>query len=331
MKTPQGRLARRRRAFTLIELLTTIAVIGLLVAMILPAVQMARESARRSQCSSNLRQIGLALNSYASSFGSFPDASNGLGYSPHSMLLPDLDEEILYNAINFSITAWDVSQTSANDTVTRVTLRAFLCPSDGSSRRAGVGWSSYPANRGVNYRPGNPIHGYGVLAPNGAFNIPRSSGSTSLASFTDGLSDTAAVSEWVLGLNYLENRDPKATVYETPIYLNGTNEFDLFAQDCHDLDPATARVNDPSKGMYWHQGDYLHTNYNHTLGPNDHSCMPGGWVQFGAFSASSRHPGGVNLLFGDGHVRFVSGSVSVPLWRAVGTKNGGEVVDEGGL
>ncbi len=325
MKSPLGRLARSRRAFTLIEVLTTIAVIGLLIALVLPAVQMARESARRSQCSSNLRQIGLALNSYASSFGSFPDASNGHGYSPHSMLLPYLDESVLYNAINFSESAYDGLPTSANYTVMCVTLSGFLCPSDGSSRRAGVGWSSYPVNRGVNYRPGT--------TENGAFTVPISSGSPSpsLASFTDGLSDTAAASEWVLGTVLLTDRDPKATIYETPTNLTRIFEFDLRAQECHDLDPATAKVNDPDKGIYWHQGGYLHTNYNHALGPNDHSCSPLGWVQFGAFSASSRHPGGVNLLFGDGHVRFVSERVNIPLWRAVGTRNGGEVVDEGGL
>lgn len=321
MKSPLGRLARRGRAFTLIELLTTITVVGLLVALVLPAVQMARESARRSRCSANLRQIGLALNNYASTFGSFPDGSNGRGYSPHSLILPYLDEPVLYNAINFSVRASDFSPTSANNTAIRVSLSVFLCPSDGSSMRGGAGWSSYPANRGVNYRSGN--------SENGAFII--SSGSPSLASFTDGLSDTAAVSEWVLG-RFLPDRDPKGPVYETPANLTGTNEFELFARNCHDLDPATARVDFSDKGVYWHKGDYLHTNYNHALGPNDHSCMTGtGWVQNGAFSASSRHPGGVHLLFGDGHVRFVSETVNIPLWRAVATRNGGEVVDEGGL
>ncbi len=314
----------RRRAFTLIELLATIAIIGLLVALVLPAVQMARESARRTQCSTNLRQIGLALNNYAASFGSLPNGSNGGAYSPHSMLLPYLDEPAVFNSINFAVLAFDVSPTSANLTAMRTSPGGFLCPSDSAATRDGVGWSSYPANRGVNLRIGN--------SDNGAFSLPTSAASSSLASFTDGLSTTGAVSEWVLGSFSLRDRDPNGPVYETATLYIGKNEFDQFAQQCHNLDPRTARVDVPDKGVYWHQGGYIHTNYNHTLGPNDHSCMTGGgWVQSGVFSASSRHPGGVNLLFADGHVRHVSEHVNLQLWRAIGTRNGGEIVDDGEL
>ncbi len=323
VESPPARLACHRWAFTLIELLTTIAIIGFLVALVLPAVQMARESARHSQCSTNLRQIGLALNNYVSSFGSLPNASNGLAYSPHSMLLPYLDDPVLFNAINFSVIAFDVSPTSANHTAMRIRPAGFLCPSDSSSTTEGVGWSSYPANRGVNYRIGS--------SDNGAFSLPMPSASLSLGSFTDGMSTTAAVSEWVVGL-YLTQRDPKGPVYETQTQLIAKNEFDQFAQECHNLNTRTARIDVPDKGIYWHQGGYLHTNYNHTLGPNDHSCMTGGgWVQYGAFSTSSRHPGGVNLLYTDGHVRYSSAHVHIQLWRAIGTRNGGEIVDEGTL
>ena len=272
--SPPARLACYRRAFTLIELLATIAIIGFLVAIVLPAVQMARESARRSQCSNNLRQIGLALNNYVTSFGSLPNASNGRAYSPHTMLLPFLDEGVLFNTINFDVIAFDVSAASANHSAIAVNLGGFLCPSDSFSRTAGISWSNYAANRGVNYRTGN--------SDNGAFRLARAAAPLSFGGFTDGLSTTTAASEWVTGL-YLGSKDPKGPVYETPTQLTAKNEFDQFAQACHELDPLTARIDIPDKGIYWHQGGYLHTNYNHTLGPNDHSCMTGGgWVQYGA-------------------------------------------------
>ena len=196
------------RAFTLIELLTTIGVIGLLIALIMPAVQMARESARRMQCTNNLRQIGLGLGNYLSSFGSLPGAINGFGYSPHSAMLPHLDQRPLYNALNFTIPAFDTSPSSANLTAIQTTVTIFLCPSDQSSSREGrAGWSNYAANRGVDRRNGD--------RDNGAFTVWQSSSSTSLASFIDGMSTTASLSEWVLGPFYWPQRDPRGTVYAT--------------------------------------------------------------------------------------------------------------------
>lgn len=310
------------RAFTLIELLTTIGVIGLLIALIMPAVQMARESARRMQCTNNLRQIGLGLGNYLSSFGSLPGAINGFGYSPHSAMLPHLDQRPLYNALNFTIPAFDTSPSSANLTAIQTTVTIFLCPSDQSSSREGrAGWSNYAANRGVDRRNGD--------RDNGAFTVWQSSSSTSLASFIDGMSTTASLSEWVLGPFYWPQRDPRGTVYATPDQLLSTTQFDQFAQECHGLDPGSAVVDVDDKGIYWHQGDYMHTNYNHILSPNDHSCMTGGWVQYGAYSASSRHPGGLNVLYADGHVRFATENVNIDTWRAIGTRNGREVVSDG--
>lgn len=312
---------RARRAFTLIELLVTIGITGVLIGLTLSAVQAARESARRAQCAGNLRQIGLALASYASSFGSFPAGINGLAYSPHSLILPHLDQRPLYDSLNFSISAFDTAPWSANSTAIQTPLAVFLCPTDRSASRVGnAGWSSYAANRGVNRRTGD--------SDNGAFPVTEGPSQLSMASFSDGLSMTAALSEWVLG-PLTENRDPKGTIYETPTQLISVNDFDRFAQECHGLDPTTAHPDFYDKGLYWHRGDYVYTNYNHILKPNDHSCMTGGgWVQYGAFSASSRHPGGINLLYADGHVRFTSESISLDIWRAIGTRNGGEVIGD---
>lgn len=305
------------RGFTLVELLTTIGVIALLIALVMPAVQMARESARRLRCANNLRQLGMALNSYAADYGWLPGGGVGAGYSPHSVILPYLDERPIYNALNFSVSALDTGPSSANQTAIHTTLACLLCPSDQPAPSVGVtGWSSYAANRGVNRRAGN--------RENGAFIVlPTTPSATSLASFVDGTSTTASVSEWVLGP--AELRDSRGTIYATDL-LVWPSQFDQFAQQCHGLDLGTASVGDNFKGIYWHRGGYLHTNYNHILGPNDHSCLPGGWVQDGAYSASSRHPGGVNSLYADGHVGFATDGVDIATWRAIGTRNGGEVV-----
>ena len=309
---------RVRDAFTLIELITTISIIGLLIALLIPAVQMARESARCTQCAGNLRQLGLALGSYASTFGSFPGGINGLGYSPHSMILPDLDERPLYNSMNFSAHAFDPSPASPNATALRTTVAVFLCPTDRSlSANGAAAWTNYAANRGVNRRTGD--------TDNGAFTVSPAS----LASFVDGTSSTAVMSEWVLGPLYWPASDPKGTVYATPSQLFSAAEFDLFAQECHSLDPRHAQVDVDDKGMYWHRGDYMHTNYNHILGPNDRSCMTGGWVQFGAYSASSWHSGVVNLLYADGHLQSSTENVNINTWRAIGTRNGREIISDG--
>lgn len=187
-----------------------------------------------------------------------------------------------------------------------------------------MSWSNYAGNHGVNRRTDN--------IQNGAFTSSFPSSWTTLASFTDGMSTTVAMSEWVIGPFDLLARDAKGDVFETPTMLIRESEFNLFAEACHSLDPLTAKIDVPSKGIYWHQGGYLHTNYNHVLGPNDHSCMTGGgWVQWGAFPASSRHPGTVNVLYADGHLSTSSEHVNIELWRAIGTRNGGEVVDQSGL
>lgn len=318
----RGDPVSRRGGFTLIELLTTIGIVAFLAALIVPAVQMARESARRTQCATHLHQIGLALASYASGCGSFPGATNGLGYSAHSLLLPYLDQRTLFNGLNFSVHAMEFGPGSVNQTAALTSLAIFLCPTDPPP--GAVTWSSnYPVSRGVWRRNSTTVE-------NGAFSTPRAPWAT-LPSFTDGMSTTAAVSEWVVGPLFLEARDPKGTVYQTPDFLVQPNQFDQFARECHNLDPATAKIGDLSKGLRWFLGDYSSTNYNHILGPNDHSCTPEVWAQYGAFPASSRHPGGVNLLFADGHVTFASQGTSIGVWRAIGTRNGAEVEGQGGL
>src|SRR3954453_11660663 len=124
-----------RPGFTLIELLVVIAIIGVLIALLLPAVQAAREAARRSQCTNNLKQLGLGLHNYHQGVGSFPMGSsraNGAtwnNWSAQGLMLPYMEQQAIYNAINFN---WEVTQ-SVNTTAAYTTISSFLCPSDGNA------------------------------------------------------------------------------------------------------------------------------------------------------------------------------------------------------
>lgn len=303
----------RRRAFTIVEILVVIAVIGLLTALLIPAVQVAREAARRNQCSNNLHQLGIALHSYGGNFGAFPPGLGSRGFSVHVEILPYLELTNLYNAINVNMSGMAVP--FENRTAVSSSVAVFHCPSDDAPVPPGTGRTSYAGNRGV----GVQKFGY-----NGAFAINES---VSLMSFTDGLSNTAAMAEW-LSSGPLEGvRDPRRTVFRTQRALLAPNEFDAFAAACRGLDPLTAPLGAPAvKGTNWLVGEFAHTLYNHTLNPSDHSCTNDSAFQQGAWTAGSGHPGGVNLLFADGHIRFVRDATSLEVWRSLGSRNGGEIL-----
>ena len=200
--TPLRAGARRRpAAFTLIEALVVVTVIGVLVALLLPAVQVAREASRRSQCMNNLKQLGIALSSYESAHRVFPQGVNGLGYSPHSMLLPFIDQKPLFNAINFE-TAGDllgVFGDGSNTTALEITVPVFLCPSDVLD--AGMeGRTDYAGNGGV----GSTWKGFNGLFVDNSGSDHRSIG---LSSVTDGATQTAAMSEWIIGAMGTQIRD----------------------------------------------------------------------------------------------------------------------------
>lgn len=302
-----------RAGFTLIELLVVISVLGLLVALILPAVQSSREAARRAHCSNNLRQFGLALHAYASSMGTFPQGNNGAAYSLHVMILPRLEMGALYDAINFGVGPFEGPPGSPNDTAMGRSVHLFLCPSD-RTISGPVGWTSYAGNNGINF----PGHVRG-----GLFHGPSP---VSLQSISDGLSSTSALSEWVLSPSEYLGVDPKGTIFSTVGSYGNAGEFDSFIDECRSLDPAVAGVNDNDKGRNWLHGEFGHTLYNHANSINNRSCLSQGAVQIGAYTAGSRHPGGAHSLMADGHVRFLRETLSLQVWRAFGSRNGGESI-----
>ncbi len=145
-----------------------------------------------------------------------------------------------------------------------------------------------------------------------------------MAAIADGASNTAAMSEWLLGSCDIRVRDPKRSVYKTNHRLIKPEEFDSFAGACHDVNIATAATNKPYRGFNWLFGEFNYTLYNHTLSINDHSCTNGSRYQEGAWTVTSAHVGGANVVFADGHAKFVRDTIALPVWRALGSRDGRE-------
>jgi hypothetical protein len=264
-----------------------------------------------------LRQIGIGLSHYATDHGHFPPAQGFGGYSFLTKVLPYIDQRPLYDALNFNLVARDFPD--ANSTVQAAGDRLFLCPSDPASRGRTDdegGATNYAGSRGV---------GVQKFGENGLFAFPPLD-TVALASVTDGLSETAAVSEWLVSGDDPMTPDPARAIFQTPQRLDGADQFNQFIELCKNLDPIMTKVIGRQKGINWTHGEFGFTLYNHTLPPNGHTCLNGSGYQIGAWTAGSLHPGGAHSLAADGSVRFVRQSVRLPVWHAFGSRNGNEAV-----
>ena len=320
-----------RSAFTLIELLVVIAIIAVLIALLLPAVQSAREAARRAQCVNNLKQIGLAMANYESSLSCLPMSmgldSPGFGYpepasySGLSMLLPFMEQTVVFSSLNYSIVRLD----PGNNTAMATAVSSFLCPSDPQQQMLPVGQA------GENYRPnsGNNIDyvwgwsdpwGFNTSLP--PFNGPCYPGSkTRMAEITDGTSNTAGWSE--MGLGDMSNAiaTEKTDQFWTQTYPSLPN--DAISQCQSFLVSNLSYQGLSTSGVPWIEGS-TSAMYNNVNVPDKRSCIfPPGRIMN---TANSYHPGGVNVAFCDGSVRFIKDSVALATWRALGSRNGGEVI-----
>lgn len=309
----------RCRGVTLVETIVVLAILGILLAITLTAVQSAREAARRGGCAQNLSQFGTALGGYVSTKGSFPKNAYGASYSFLIEILPHLDQQPMFNSLNFWVDACDSRLSPPNDRVRKTSLPLMACPSDRAPIVGGAGWTSYAGNRG------RGVQKYGY---DGVFVLQTAD--SGMGIFTDGASQTAAMAEWSLGPLDSRAHDRQRTVFETPIPLTKKGEFERFREVCHDLDIARASPSVRIKGLDWTIAEFGNTLYNHTLPPNDLSCLNKTAVQSGAWTAGSQHPGGgANVLFVDGHVQWLRQGVAPAVWQALGSRNGGEIVGEG--
>ena len=332
----------RHRGFTLIELLVVIAIIAVLIALLLPAVQQAREAARRTQCKNHLKQLGLALHNYASDTGVLPPSAavslsvsatgNNGSWSIHGRLLPFLDQANVYNGVDLSI-AWD-NQLS----ISGKKVPIFSCPSDPKSdtvRDPGGGKAKlYPTTYGFNFGtwfvfdPTNGRGGDGAFYPNS--NI-------TLGAFLDGTSNTMLASEVKAWTPYHRNVPPGSTA--VPGSASVVSGY------------MTASGGDAKDTGHteWPDGRIHHAGFTTALNPNTRvSCVISGktypecdynsWQEgkngsagsptYAAITARSFHTGVVQAAMMDGSVKSISENIDIIVWRALGTRAGGEVVGE---
>ena len=318
-------IARIRKGFTLVELLVVIAIIGILVGLLLPAVQAAREAARRMQCGNNLKQFGLAFHNYESANKRLPAGrAPGSSMSAHAALLPYMELNTVYALIDFNVASTHVNNTAA----LAVNIPTFLCPSDPVSNIPIFGWAgtNYRTNQGsgiANSIPstvaGDP--NFGFPAPNGPM-IPNTF--LPMGSITDGLSNTAAFSEHGKG----DFSNAVSSITDT--FRPGTfpANADEAIRDCAAVNISNlAQQGNSNVGGPWLTGGHSATNYFHATPPQSRSCMfP---PQRIATTAKSYHTGGVQVARCDGSVTFIANAIELAAWRAFGSRNEGETIGNG--
>lgn len=324
MATISGTPIMNRRprcwGFTLIEVIVVIAIIGLLAVLLVSAVQSTRESARRTSCVNNLRQLGIGLHSYEAIVGTLPSGQNGHAYSLHAMLLPQIGQQNLYNAINFTSRIFP-----ASTTVLLIKIDTFICPSDPIrvhdeySGRDVHSWTNYCGCSGNGMGVNSGI--FNGLFPGPTWLAPRY---VRPSQVLDGASNTIALSEWLVSIDGKPSRKRARYVPET---RSGPINLQEFATRCQALIGMRPIEHGGYKGLLWTDGHMGATLFNTVLSANQPSCvnLPGS-DPTEAISAGSQHSGGVVTLFADGQVRFVRESIDQEVWRALGTRSGGEVI-----
>jgi prepilin-type N-terminal cleavage/methylation domain-containing protein/prepilin-type processing-associated H-X9-DG protein len=393
-----NRSIRARWGFTLIELLVVISIIGVLIALLLPAVQSARESARRTQCVNNLKQLGIATISYLTSASVLPaqtldnvipTGAIGLGGktggTPFTLqwftswtagLLPNLDQQAMYSALNFSVPMYEFAAPiyGANTTVALTSISTFLCPSESLSKTpsyaaSAAGFtgqfavSNYAGNYGgpANIRACSgtivPVTGNNLVFASMTMNgekAPSTAGPVRIQMVTDGAANTALYSEHLLFFASVGGViDPsvkpggnngKRGLFPTTVSVvldqGSLANAQAFVAACKGLPTSTVASSDSAFGWAWLLSlDYATANnaYTHVMTPNSLSCTgtttptaftnnPEWGGVAAAITATSNHPGGVNVTFGDGSVKFIKDSIDVSTWWAIGTRNGKEII-----
>ena len=357
-------MKNRRRGFTLVELLVVIAIIGVLVGLLLPAVQSAREAARRMQCTNNLKQIGLGLHNYESTFKKFPPGRmspyfGNFAGSPTSIcwtgaisvqthIMPYMEMGNAFNQFDFANSRWREPPLGApncpqNRTVVNYRLPNFICPSEGKDPGS-VPVNNYRYSFGSTFCVSSAwTDANGNQEPwttncsrevNGAAAGMFTEGSRRVGEITDGLSNTAAFSERIVGdndANRITAGDFRRTVPQDPSQTTAT-----ILASCTSTATTGSHTSDMGLGPgAWTYGHQYRTIYNHLFTPNSKifDCSTNvsavdGNNEGAIITARSYHTGVVNMLLADSAVRTVSDSIDLATWRSLGTRGGGEVLGD---
>ncbi|MBX9652582.1 DUF1559 domain-containing protein [bacterium] len=346
---------RRRRALTLIELLVVIAIIGVLVALLLPAMAMVLEAARRIQCQNNFKQIGVALRGFEASNGYLPSGQVSQKYPPDpshpytfyrwsalATILPHMEQTSVRELLNVSLPlympggGYPISE--PNKVGISQMLPMFLCPSDDGRRvKTEMAPTNYALCAGSGANGGTPFDTNGVFYVNSA---------TRSTDIIDGTANTIVASESLIGIDTpraadstFKNITPERTY---KFVLSFTSNPELTDAKCFATklyNSATGNGNDP-RGFAWCSGEYRCALYNHYYPPNAPICdcitsvtvdptpspdKPILYSAYGWRAARSMHPGGVNVLMGDGGVRFIDENIDLRIWQALSTRREGDV------
>ncbi len=283
-----------RQAFTLVELTAVVGITAILASLLLLGVSAARESARKVQCSNNLKQIGLALHNYESNHKVLPRGVNANEAGPLVAILPFVDQNAIYDQIDFG------APMSSNSLLHKTKIPLFRCPSTLAQDRART---DYGLNRGSTL----------AKIRNGPWSYEEKKYPT-FSDFSRGSSMTALMAEICPSVS---GAKPGAILPLGFHAMDSENDSRRFTEACERFQGA-ARVGGIDNGHYWFGMGT--TNYFHLLPPLGHSCDNDNSIQRSLFSTDSMHSTGCNLLFADAHVDFVASSTNREVWQELGKR-----------